>query len=118
MEDDLIQIECPYCGETQLVQFEENSDATQMRAKAAMQCSCTGSLLVRTKKKITNMVINDTDDECCAEAVAQMLGMMRDDLFDKITVKRERYTYTFTKNSENVIKFKRQEQKKEEMTIL
>lgn len=118
MSDNLVSIDCPYCGSQHLLPLEEDCDAIKMQAKAAMQCSCTGSWLVRTKKKITNMVINDTDDECCAEAVVQMLGMMRDDLFDKITVKRERYTYTFTKNSENVIKFKRQEQKKEEMTIL
>lgn len=118
MSDNLVTIDCPYCGSPHLLPLEEDCDPFKMQAKAAMECTCTGSWLVRTKEKITNAVVKDTDDEDCAEAVAKMLGMMRDELFDKITVKKDQYTYTFTKNSDNVIKFKRQEQKKEEMTIL
>ena len=49
--------------------------------------------------------------------MVQMVKMMRHGEFDRITIKNKKFTYTISINSESVMKFKRTEQRKEEMTL-
>ncbi len=118
MSDNLVTIDCPYCGSPHLLPLEEDCDAIKMQAKAAMECTCNGSRNVRLDARIRAKIMEDTDeDEQCADNVIKIVNMMRDQAFDRVTIKVESHTYTLSRNADNVLKFKRANSKKEEMTL-
>ncbi len=116
MGDNLLTAYCPFCGQQHMIEYVEGLDATGLEALAAMACDCPGSWTIKQKHKIQSILKEDMEEKA-VEAVLEMVKMMRSCYFDKITIKREKYTYTISVNSENVLKFKRQESKKEEMTL-
>ena len=115
-EKKMIAIDCPYCGQQQMVEIDEAMNPTEYQALAAMYCNCPGSWIVRQENKIKSLLGEDME-EGAVEAVLEMVKMMRSGFFDKISIKKEKYTYTISVNSENVLKFRRQESKKQEMTL-
>ena len=117
MEDNnLIALACPYCGQQQMVKYDPNLTPIEEEALAAMACNCPGSWIVRQEEKIKNMVSDDLDEDETM-GVIEAVKMMRHGYFDRMTIKKEKFTYTISINSENVMKFKRQESKKQEMTL-
>lgn len=116
-EKKMVAIDCPYCGQQQMVEIDETMSPTEYQALAAMSCNCPGSWIVRQEKKIRQKIENDGLDEEGIEHVVQMVKMMRHGEFDRITIKNKKFTYTISINSESVMKFKRTEQRKEEMTL-
>ena len=108
-EKKMIAINCPYCGQQQMVEIDERMTPTEYQALAAMNCDCPGSWIIRQQEKIKEKIKNDDLEEDAVEAV---IGF-----FDKITIKTGKFTYMISLTGEAVLKFKRQESRKEEMTL-
>ena len=116
MSDNLLTVHCPFCGQQQMIEYEEGMLPEMTEALAAMACNCAGSWTIKQQHKIKSLLGEDME-EGAVEAVLEMVKMMRSGFFDKISIKKEKYTYTISVNSENVLKFRRQESKKQEMTL-
>lgn len=116
-EKKMIAIDCPYCGQQQMVEIDERMTPTEYQALAAMNCDCPGSWIIRQQEKIKEKIKNDDLEEDAVEAVIDMVKMMRCGFFDKITIKTGKFTYMISLTGEAVLKFKRQESRKEEMTL-
>ena len=116
-QNDLITLDCPYCGQSHMIKYDPNLTPTEERALAAMACNCPGSWIVRQENKIKALIQDDLEEADAVAAVIDTVKMMRYGFFDRMTIKKEKYTYTISLNAENVLKFKRQESKKQEMTL-
>ena len=115
-ENGLISIDCPYCGQHQMVEVKDKMTPTEYQAAAAMQCDCAGSRMVKNAKKIKNIIEGDLLEDA-TDGVLQIVKMVDQNFFDKVTVKYGELTYVIRKNSEGVLIFQRKEQRKKETTL-
>ena len=116
-QNDLIALECPYCHQQHMIKYDPDLTPTEEQALAAMACDCPGSWIVRKENRIKALIQDDLEEADAVTAVIDAVKMMRYGYFDRMTIKKGKYTYTISLNAENVLKFKRQESKKQEMTL-
>lgn len=93
------QAPCPECGQMIFVDAPEDATDEELMELAKQTCSCTGAQLERLKirsgNKIKAFIEKEfPDDSAPGNIMMQAIQTLQSGIYDKITLKRGRRTYT------------------------
>lgn len=111
------RVDCPYCANGIMIETDGTETPEQLAEKAAMACDCEGSWGYRHEKRIRARLVDDLKDENAVEGVMGMIQLLKAGYYDAINIKKDEITYTIKNNTENVLKFQRKKNTKEDMTL-
>lgn len=113
----MIRVDCPYCTNGILIETDGQETPEQLSEKAALACNCEGSWGFRHERKIRARLVDDLEDTKAVDAVMEMVSLVKSGYYDVVTVKKDEITYQIKTNADNVLKFQRKKNEKEDMTL-